>query len=261
MKSTMSDSLIVPKSEPFFLPGGRTGCLLLHGFTSMPEEVRPLGDFLHAQGYSVFGARLAGHATHPLDLARTRWQDWLVTVEESLVVLHSVCDRVVVMGQSMGGMLALLAASRHAVAGVVAISTPDHLADDWRMRTVRLWSLIIPLIFKGRTPIVDFRINRREVDYPAYPYYPTSILGEVEDLKRAMRKGLGQVQAPVLLVQSHKDPAISQAKSEQLLSALGSTDKELFWLDAAGHSIVQDAQCGLAFEKIAGFLHRIAQPS
>lgn len=254
----MSDALIVPNSEPFFLPGGRTGCLLLHGFTSMPEEMRPLGDFLHGQGYTVLGARLAGHATHPLDLARTRWPDWLVTVEENLVVLRAVCDRVVLIGQSMGGMLALLAASRQAVAGVVAISIPDHLEDDWRMRTVRLWSLIIPLIFKGRTPILDFRINRRESDYPAYPYYPTSILGEVEDLKRAMRDSLERVQAPVFLLQSHNDPAISQAKSEHLLSALKAADKELFWCDAASHSIVQDPQCGQAFEKIAGFLQRTA---
>jgi len=257
----MSEPLIVPKSEPFFLMGGRTGCLLLHGFTSMPEEMRSLGEFLHGQGYTVFGARLAGHATHPLDLARTRWQDWLVTVEESLVVLRAVCERVVIIGQSMGGMLALLAASRFPVVGVVAISMPDHLEDDWRMRTVRLWSLIIPLIFKGRTPIVDFRNNRRESDYPAYPYYPTRILGEVEEVKRAMRMGLAQVQAPVLLVQSHKDQDISLAKSEHLLSALNSADKELYWSDTAGQSLVQDPCCAPAFEKIADFLKRITPVS
>lgn len=252
----MSDSLIVSKSEPFFLPGGRTGCLLLHGFTSMPEEMRPLGDYLHEQGYTVLGARLAGHATHPLDLARTRWQDWLVTVEESLGILNAVCDQVVIIGQAMGGMLALLAASRYPAAGAVAISLPDHLEDDWRMRSVRLWSMIIPLIFKGRTPIVDFSINRRESDYPAYPYYPTRILGEVEDLKRALRHNLGSVRVPVLLVQSRQDPAVSQEKSDHLLGALSSTSKELFWLDAAAHTIVQDPCCGPAFEKIAGFLRQ-----
>ncbi len=254
----MSDSLIVPKSEPFFLPGGRTGCLLLHGFTSMPDEMRPLGDYLHGQGYTVLGARLAGHATHPMDLARTRWQDWVVTVEECLIVLRAVCDHIVIIGQSMGGMLALLAASRQAVTSVVAISTPDHLEDDWRMRSVRLWSLIIPLIFKGRTPVLDVNANRRESDIPAYPYYPTRILGEVEDLKRALRKGADQVRVPVLLVQSRQDPAVSQANSDRLLSALKSEDKELFWLDAAGHTIVLDPCCGPAFEKIAGFIQRTA---
>jgi esterase/lipase len=74
-----------------------------------------------------------------------------------------------------------------------------------------------------------------------------------------MRQNLEGVRVPVLLVQSHMDPAVSQEKSEHLLNALKSMDKELFWLDDAGHSIVQDAQCcGTAFEKIAAFLHRTA---
>jgi len=57
---------IVPNSEPFFFPGGQTGCLLMHGFTAMPEEMQPLGEFLASGGYSVLGMRLAGHATPPL---------------------------------------------------------------------------------------------------------------------------------------------------------------------------------------------------
>jgi carboxylesterase len=50
-------SYIVPNSEPFFFPGGPTGCLLMHGFTAMPEEMLPLGEFLDSWGYSVLGMR------------------------------------------------------------------------------------------------------------------------------------------------------------------------------------------------------------
>jgi esterase/lipase len=42
----METPLIVPNSEPFFLPGGPTGCLLLHSFTSMPEEMRWMARFI-----------------------------------------------------------------------------------------------------------------------------------------------------------------------------------------------------------------------
>ena len=38
---------ILPGAESFFLPGGPTGVLLLHGFTSSPAEVRPLGEEFH----------------------------------------------------------------------------------------------------------------------------------------------------------------------------------------------------------------------
>jgi carboxylesterase len=72
--------LIFPRSEPFLRPGNQTGCILIHGFTAMPEEMRYLGEYLHGQGYTVLGLRLAGHATHPRDLVRTKWVKWLVSV-------------------------------------------------------------------------------------------------------------------------------------------------------------------------------------
>ncbi len=253
----MSDSLIVPKSEPFLFPGSRSGCLLLHGFTSMPEEMRPLGECLRDQGFTVLGVRFAGHATHPWDLARTHWKDWLVNVEEGMAILQSVCDQIFIIGQSMGGMVALLAAARYPVAGVVTLSTPYDLDDDWRSRTVRLWSFFIPIIFKGLTPIYDPRSTRREKDYPAYPYFPTRILAEVEDLKREMRSGLPKVVAPVLIIQSRQDPGVSAQNAEHLFAALHSADKELFFLEQGGHSIVLDPQCEPAFEKICQFLKKV----
>ena len=150
----MLDSLIVPKSEPFFFPGSRTGCLLLHGFTSMPEEMRQLGVVPERTGLHRAGTAPCRTCHPSLGSGRTRWKDWLVNVEEGLSILQSVCDRIFIIGQSMGGMVALLAAARYPVAGVVTLSTPYDLDEDWRSRTVRLWSFFIPFIFKGLTPIV-----------------------------------------------------------------------------------------------------------
>jgi carboxylesterase len=250
----MENSLIVPDSQSFYLPGNRSGCLLLHGFTSMPEEVRPLGDYLNKHGYTVLGARLAGHATHPEDLARIRWTDWLVNIEDGLAWLKPVCDRIFLIGQSLGGMLALLAGARYPVDGVVALSTSYDFDTDWRMNTLRLWSFFIPIIHKGRTPIYDRKLSRRERDYPAYPYFPTRILAEVEDLKAALRTELANIKAPVLMIQSRKDPVISSESAERLFAALPDIPKELMWLENAGHSITMDPQRELAFRKICQFI-------
>jgi carboxylesterase len=253
----MADTLIVPKSEPFFYPGSRTGCLLLHGFSSMPEEMQPLGQYLHEQGFTVLGARLSGHATHPWDLFRTEWRDWVITVEESLALLHGCCDRIFIIGKSMGGILALLAAARFSLSGTVVISTTYDLDDDWRLRTVRFWSFFIPLIFKGRTPILDFKVARRERDYPAYPFFPTRILAEVEDLKHAMYKEIDKVRCPVLIVHSRKDSSVPAKNVENLFAALQAPDKELFWCEEIVNSIVLDTNCQPAYEKISSFLKRV----
>ena len=256
----MAEMQILENGQPFFLPGNRTGCLLLHGFTSTPEEVRGLGDCLHAEGWTVYGARLAGHATYPNDLARIRWQDWLATVEDGLALLQPMCDQVYLIGQSLGGIIALLAAARYPVHGVVALATPYDVTPDLRLRTVRVWSVVIPWIFKGRTPIVDFKLSRREKDYPAYPYFPTRILAEVEEIKLVMRAELAHIKAPVLLIQSRKDPSVPPQSAEGLFAQLPDVPKELFMLDDAGHSIVMDAQCAPAFQKICAFVQQYRTP-
>jgi esterase/lipase len=36
--------------------------------------------------------RLNGHATHPDDLERTYWTDWLVNVEDGLALVRQTCS-------------------------------------------------------------------------------------------------------------------------------------------------------------------------
>ena len=64
---------IIPTAEPFFLPGqpGKPGCLLIHGFTGAPKEMRWMGEYLSREaGFPCLGVRLAGHATQPADMIR-----------------------------------------------------------------------------------------------------------------------------------------------------------------------------------------------
>jgi carboxylesterase len=107
---------IIPTAEPFFFPGsgqnGKTGCLVQHGFTGTPKEVRWLGEYLNRQGYTVCGMRLAGHATQPEDMIRSRYPDWLASVEDGYNLLRSSCDQVFLLGLSMGGILSLISATR-----------------------------------------------------------------------------------------------------------------------------------------------------
>jgi len=89
----MNFPLTIPSAEPFLHVGDRVGCLIVHGFTGTPYEMRPLGDYLFEEGHTVLGVRLAGHATDPTDLSRIRWRDWLMTIEDGLNLLKGVSDQ------------------------------------------------------------------------------------------------------------------------------------------------------------------------
>jgi carboxylesterase len=56
---------LLKDAEPFFFPGGPDGCLLIHGFTGTPFEMRGLGQYLAARNYTVFGPRLSHHGSKP----------------------------------------------------------------------------------------------------------------------------------------------------------------------------------------------------
>ncbi len=249
-------SEIMPGGEPFFFPGGRAGCLLVHGFTGAPKEMRSLGEHLAGEGFSVLGVRLFGHATQPEDMARSRWRDWVACVEDGYHLLRGAADRIAVMGLSMGGTLALLFASRHPVAGVVAMSTPYALPPDPRLRVLRLLSLFQPYVAKGPP---DWRDPEAEATHISYPQYPTRAIAELLELLAAMRAALPQVRVPALLINSHGDTTVSEAQAESILRGLGSPQKEQLWLEDSGHVVTRDVERAKVFTAVATFARRVLE--
>jgi carboxylesterase len=226
------DLFTVPSAEPSLLPAGQTACLLLHGFTANPEEMQFLADDLHGRGYTVLNIRLAGHGTDPRDLARTRWTDWLLSVEDGLDLLRGLSRQTVLIGQSMGGMIALTAAAQYPVAGVVALSTP-YLG--FRLMEVLLAHLMGALGMMARKRVKEHPElgRRREAGYPAYASYPVRII-----------------------VESHQDMG-GMDDLERIFSALGSAGKEKLWLDNFDHSLVRDDKRQVVFNAIGEFLKKL----
>ena len=256
MTSYHSSKTILPGAEPFYFPGGETGCLLLHGFTSSPEEMFLLGKHLAQAGYTVLGIRLAGHGTQPMDLQRVTWQDWMADIEDGFAFLDSVCKHKVLIGQSMGGMLALTAAAYLKPDAVIALSTPYQ-----NMRFSWFWSNILMDWFR---PMVDKKVKqhpkfgiRREADYPAYAVYPTKIYRQTYVLGSAMETALPYLKMPVLLVQSRADGLIPPESLDQINKKIPSHFKQTLWLEGLSHGMTLDPAREILFEKISEFLQNL----
>jgi len=114
---------------PFFLPGGRTGALLIHGFTGSPPEMRPVADYLNERGVTVSAPLLPGHGTTSAQLNRCRWKDWTDYAEEAYTQLRDRCEPVFVGGLSMGSLIASFLAAKHSVAGAMLYSPAFKVAN------------------------------------------------------------------------------------------------------------------------------------
>src|SRR5215208_6989967 len=182
-------SQIIPTAEPFFLLGdsSKPACLLIHGFTGTPKEMRWLGEYLHQQGYTCLGVRLAGHASHPEDMIRSRWTDWVASVEEGYQLLCGVSDDIYLIGLSMGGALSLLMATQLEVRGVVAMSTPARLPTDYPIWLLKLVSLVMQYRPKSRVaPGSGWFDQAAYREHIAYPKNPVRSTVELKKLILAM---------------------------------------------------------------------------
>jgi len=249
---------IIPTTEAFFFPGNEIGCLLVHGFTGTPKEMRWLGEYLNKQGFTVLGVRLAGHATRPEDMIRTNYTDWLASLEDGYQLLSGAAERVYLMGLSMGGVLSLTAASYLPVRGVVAMSTPYKLLDDWRLGYTETLSKIQAYVPKSKeAPDASWFDKQAFKDHIAYPQNPVRSVGELNKLRAKMRTVLPQVKVPVLLIHSHDDPYVWRESMPSIYAELGSADKQMLWIEKSGHVITRDAQRETVFRAAADFVKRL----
>ena len=107
--------------------------------------------------------------SRPIWCPRTRWTNWLASVEDGYRLLQGSSNTIFVCGLSMGGILSLLFASRFPVAGVIAISTPYTLPGEWRLRFIKPLHWLIPHVPKGPSDWRNPPAARDHVDYPDYP--------------------------------------------------------------------------------------------
>jgi len=245
---------ITPRSrEPFFIEGNRDGCLLIHGFSGSPGEVRPLGDYLSRLGFTVMGIRLAGHGTKEEDLEQTQWIDWYKSVKVGYNRLKSKCDRVFVIGFSMGGILAIKLATQENLNGLVSIAAPIFLSD-WRIKILPLLMKFKNYHYKKRSYKLDEDVRIYVTNYRKIPLVSVkSMLELIADVKRELHR----VTCPVLIIQSKKDGSVKPESAVYIYKNIGSEIKKLVWLENSSHLIVLDRERKEVFSKIRDFLYNI----
>ncbi|MDQ3542703.1 MAG: alpha/beta fold hydrolase, partial [Actinomycetota bacterium] len=128
---------VMPGAEPWSfsaLDSNAAGVLVLHGFTGNPSSIRSVAEAFGAAGYHVELPRLPGHGTTVDEMLTTTWADWSAEVEVAYQRLTGRTGRIVLIGLSMGGSLALRAALDHPeVRGLVLVNPATQpQADDVR---------------------------------------------------------------------------------------------------------------------------------
>jgi carboxylesterase len=254
-------SQIIPTTEPFFLLGdsSKPACLLIHGFTGTPKEMRWMGEYLHQQGYTCLAIRLAGHATDPEDMIHSRWTDWTASVEDGYNLLCGMSDDIFLVGLSMGGILSLLMSTRLKVKGVIAMSTPSRLPADYPIWFLQLMSLFVKYRPKtNETPGSGWFDQAAYRENITYPENPVRSAAELKKLTLAMHAALPTVTVPVLLMHSKDERYVLPDNMESIYASLVNTpDKTKLYITGSGHNLPRDASREQVFQAAIAFIQRI----
>ncbi len=222
-----------------------------------------MGDHLNSEGYTCLGVRLAGHATDPEDMIRSRWTDWTASVEDGYHLLRSSTDRIFLVGLSMGGVLSLLMSTRLDVAGVVGMSTPYALPQDYPLWLLRIYGKFIRYAPKSKeTPGASWFDKLAHVDHVSYPQNPIISVADLKLLLNATRAALPEVRKPVLLIHSKDDKYVLPGNMDRLYDGLvNANDRTRLVVTESGHVVTRDAARRQVFVAAHEFIKRIENQS
>lgn len=238
---------VIPGAGAFYYEGNEIGILLCHGFNGTPQSVRDVGIDLMEKGFTVYAPRLTGHGTDPEDFRCSTKTCWYDSVEAGIHFLRERCRHVIVVGQSMGGTLALKAALAGLTDAIVTINA----------------ALSVPGYACHATEDVCRFIDEGEPDIKAddvyeivYDKVPTSAIRELLALIEEVRPRVSDVNVPICVIHSAVDHVVPPEDSIWLYEQI-QVPKQRIVLEQSYHVATMDHDRGRLGDVIGTFCEQV----
>jgi len=210
----------------------------LHGFSADRHEIAPVPERVaESLGANLFLTRLAGHGADGAALAEATAADWLRDTEEALAVGARLGRKVVVVGTSTGGTLAVWAAAqerwRETLAAVVLLSPNFGPRDRGAEVLLWPWGGLLARLVVGPERCFE-PLNAAQERHWTTCYPTVALLPMMALVEHVRSLDLGRVQAPLLVLYSPEDAVVDAGATERLFPSFGSARKELVTVERSG---------------------------
>jgi len=243
---------VIPGGEPYFSSGGPDGVLLLHGLTGTTSSLIDMARLCTSAGYSVSLPRLPGHGTSVEDMLSTEWADWTRACEEAFEELAARCERVAVIGLSMGGGIAVHLAARY----------PDITAfvfiNPWIKHQGMEWEELAEMLLASGVATYDSigsDIKKEGVAETSYDQTPVAPALSALRATKDVNDKLSSITAPSLLFTSTEDHVVAVDNGDELVSK-SNGPVERIWLENSFHVATLDNDRELIESTTMTFLAR-----
>ncbi|SFE93966.1 alpha/beta hydrolase [Alteribacillus iranensis] len=204
------------------------GCLCLHGFTGSPWELEPIATRLKQNhNWLVYTPVLPGHGQGE-DLKKTTYQAWIYKADMAAKHMISQCEKVYVIGFSMGGMLACYIAARYQIEKLVLISAAAQYIG-------------VGQLMKDMAVIIENGVKGNMKEHPWYPIFqekihtPLHAVGEFRKAVKEVTPFVKNIKIPVFMGQGVKDGLVPRRSADFLNSQIEAPVKQLYLYEQSKH--------------------------
>lgn len=236
------------------------GVLIIHGFTATLASVNALHQPLKELGIPVCMPQLAGHgAQSPEALRGVTWEAWMADAVRAFQELRVEAEHVIVIGHSMGALIALHLAFRYKgqvdslvlvapaikLASLLAPGRPFYFAAPIVSRIVKKWELK-----------TDFTEMRTEGCAPHYAWVPTDAIVSFFELIERSLLLLGDIDIPVFILHNRKESTVLPESATILYDKIATdpSEKSIMWLERSDHQTFCDCEREKAISAIIEYV-------
>lgn len=196
----------------------KTAVLFIHGIIGSPHQFRDLIPLV-PESFSIHNMLLPGHGGDTRSFGKASMKQWEDATEKALLSLAATCENIIVVGHSMGTLLAITLALKH----------PDKIkllflqaVPLFPMPRYQAFQVAHAILYKDESKYTKIEAQARD----AYSITPDRDLTQykgwykryIELFKKAreIRLRLGEITVPCIAIQSRQDELVSNRSEETL---------------------------------------------
>lgn len=173
-------------------------------------------------------------------------------MEKAYEELLYECEEVIVVGHSMGGLLALMLSSRYNIDKLICLACALKPSNKWVKYTGILKHIKKYTSWKSSS---DENKERNEYDL-AYKTFPIHSVHQLHLATKAANDCLSKVKSDTLIIQDKNDSQVKKEAAEIIYNSISSKEKDLIWIENATHSLTIGPKKEQVFEAILNFIKK-----
>jgi carboxylesterase len=232
------------------------GVLMLHGFMGSPLSSRPMAEYLCQHGILIHCPLLPGHGHYPNKLYNVHRRAWMAEVEEAFHFMRGCCERLFLIGHSMGNILGAHLITTYGGVEGIAMLAPVYDVPDGRLRFVNLLRPVMPWFYphKSKSHSLQKLMRERLLDFdPTLDFSNPDVQSRLPEISRVPISGMGEMvkmiyfgrrlwprlDLPVRILVGEADRAASPENARKIFELLAADDKELHAFPETGHELMR----------------------